>query len=378
MTIESAGPVVCASTSLAVHVVSVMGLEQSGLSIAAGRYAEALRTANIPSQSFVVSETDYPEHGDSHRVASIQSLVELLLSSRASRTVCMWVGLHTTPTMYLEQLQAIRLLAAAGIVNVVVPERTEAPHRSAYNAFEAVVEGGCVSGLVHLNDVESNTWSGRVSIPAVVAPPPIPATLFAQGRARLDASWPTGHPTIVFVGRLTRRKGADWLAQAWPGLRDGLMLSGMDVNLCVFGRSFREEPEIAERFARMQKQPELGLRWQRRFLVAGDVPDLSDRAVGISLSDQEFDGIAPSELLALGLPVIATPTAGLGALSKESGAIRLCPTRHACIEEAARLLEDDAARQALSICAYSDMWKRRSLQVVGERLCKFLLSILEN
>jgi glycosyltransferase involved in cell wall biosynthesis len=375
LTKQHDGTAVRASTSLDVHVVSVMGLEQSGLSIASGRYAEALRTANVASKSIIVGQTDYPEHGNSHRVATTQSLVELLLSSYTSRTVCMWVGLHTTPTMYLEQLQAIRILAAKGIVNVVVPERTEMPHRSAYSAFEAIVAEGCVSGLVHLNDIQSATWSGRVEIPAVVAPPPIPDALFARGRVRLDTICPTGHPTIVFVGRLTRRKGADWLVQAWPGLRKELMLSGVDVNLCVFGRPFHKESEIAERFARMQGQAELGLRWQSRFLAEDDIPSLSDRAVGISLSDQEFDGIAASELLALGLPVIATPTAGLGALSKESGAILLRPTRRACVEEATHLLEDDAARQTLSARAHSDMWKRRSLAVVGEQLRRYLFSI---
>lgn len=357
------------------YVVSVMGLEESGLPIAAQRYSAALEDAHMRAMLVVVSETDHPEHGGADHVADLDSLLSLLTRSDPHRTVCLWVGLHRTRKKYEGQLRVMRHLWARGAINVVVPERTEMPQRTAYRAFEALMQDGCVAGLVHFNDLEAESWARRVSIPSVVAPPPLPMRLFEHRDPRFGGNPAERQPTIVFVGRLTRRKGADWLAVAWPEWRRRLVTSGLDVSLRVYGRSFQEDRSIAERFQELQAQPELSVRWQLGFLAPDDMPALSGRAVGIALSRQEFDGIATSELLALGLPVVATPTAGHRALSLESDGVLLRRTREACVAEAARLLADDEVREALGRRARADMVMLRSAEIVGRRLFGFLSSL---
>lgn len=361
----------------AITVACPMGLEQSGLAITVARYVAALHAAGVPSDAAIVSAQRHPEHAEVRQYVDLAGFVDDLLATASRRRhIVLWIGLQSAPAEHRDQLAAIRQLSAAGCANIVVPERTGMPEWDAYNDFIGCVEAGAVHGLVHFNLRELEKWSGCRDIPQLVAQPPIPDPLFEVGHARLRKAREQSEPAILFIGRLSRRKGLDRLLASWPSLSRQLGDAALYPTMHVFGRAFM--PAVSATDADEHLDAPLmwpdGFRWAPTFPNARELASLPIRAVGLALSTQEFDGIAVSEMLALGLPVVATPTSGHLALAEESRGVTIARDDDEVFQALRGLLSDQHMTSSIRRRGYLDIRRTRSYSSVGGRLAAFLQS----
>lgn len=116
---------------------------------------------------------------------------------------------------------------------------------------------------------------------------------------------PSGPPVIGFVGRIEPRKGQLALVEAFARLGPAVP----DAKLVLVGPTADAEYASAVRAAVTR----LGL--QGRVTLTGEVRDITAHVsawhVFVSLSSDEGQGLAVLEAMALGVPVVARPVAGL-------------------------------------------------------------------
>jgi glycosyltransferase involved in cell wall biosynthesis len=354
-----------------IAVVSVMGLDQSGLAISVDRYVAALQNAGVPANGFIVSSARYREHGSSRAASSIADLSNQL---RSEHNGVLWIGLHRDDVAFAEQLESMRSLAVQGISNVVMPERTARPEWEAYGQFLALLDDGLVDGLIHLNARELARWSDRTPVDACVASTPLPDSLFAVGRVRLErvslGRDNSKEVAVVFVGRFSHRKGFDRLAESWPSWRARLAERDIRATLFVYGQSFDTEADAFEPAGWIQAQADV--QWSRQFPSEAQMQAWPPNAVGVALSRQEFDGIAVSELMACGVPILATSTSGHLAIAAESDALRVLDDVQTVGAELVRLALSPRTIPEQGRLATADMWRERSVSSVGARLASFM------
>jgi Glycosyl transferases group 1 len=306
-----------------VWVVSPMGLELSGLAITAERYADAISQAGFRADAIVVGNRDHREHGAAKRMASFSELLAVLSRDVKDAPLVFWTGLHTDCSAYVQQLETIRVLRDRGATNVVLTERTECTSAADYAGFMRLIDEGYVSGLVHQNEQTASNWAYLITVPQVVAQAPVPDGLFDTGRRRLLVhSSAEPEVAVIFIGRLTARKGVDRLVSHWPAWQRALRDAGHVPELHVFGQAFPDQSNDAATAPPID-WPTDGVFVRPNFPSAKEILKLPARTIGVSLSRQEFDGIAVSELLAFAIPVIATPTNGHRALAAESRGVVL-------------------------------------------------------
>ena len=200
-----------------VAIVSVMGIEFSGLVIAAKRYSDALKGHGWLATPIVVSRETHLEHQGMRAVGDLTALARTLRDRSRNFRAVLWVGLHVEDWAFKEQINVMEELAAIGCLNFVLPERTERPGRESYSNFEArATSSAMIAGLLHLNAHESAKWREVIKVESVEAPAPIPEELFRLGERReASASSANAEFGLVVMGRLTRRKGADVLVREW-------------------------------------------------------------------------------------------------------------------------------------------------------------------
>ena len=350
-----------------VLVVSVMGLELSGLAITVERYADALRLRGYRACAYVIGDAPHAECGEVNLLPDLRALGNVILAEAVPPFI-FWVGIHTLDDEYLSQLHMMRDLRALGAVNIVMPERTEMPERTHYALFERLVGEGDIAALTFFNELQMKSWPEPVGVPMRTLRPPIPDGLFNSGAARLAT-----HPQVdrersalVFVGRLSRRKGLDVLASVWDDWRISIARAvGHLPSLLIYGQSFLGP--LDEGTTTLVTRNDNGVVWQPNFPTEDHIAAWPSSAVGISLSRQEFDGIAISELLATGVPVLATPTDGHLALSSETRALSIVHTTGAFCEAVKALLVDPLAVRAKGMQAREDMLATRSMASIGVR-----------
>lgn len=189
-------------------------------------------------------------------------------------------------------------------------------------------------------------------VPHGVAPPP-PAS--PEALAAFRARWLPGEtgPVLLFLSRLTPKKGLDRLVAAlppllarWPGLK--LLLAGYDEG---------PGPELRRQAA--------GLGVGEALVFTGHL-DGEARSAAVAAADlfvlpseSENFGLAAVEAAGAGLPALLSPGVAVAAELAEAGACAVSATDPAALAGSmARLLGDEGARRALS---------ERGRQVVAER-----------
>lgn len=194
----------------------------------------------------------------------------------------------------------------------------------------------CVS---RLSEVVAVSEAARDTLLSVAGPVAQRCTVVPNGVAteRFEHAepWPSSAPTVVFVGRLEKRKGADVLLEAFGHLPDG-------ARLWVVGDG-PEAPALRRRFGGDPR-----VEWCGRIdddLVARRMAG-ADVLVAPSLGGESF-GVVLLEAMASGTAVVASDLPGYRLAA--GGAARLVPPRDAArLAMAVRdLLEDDLARRDL-------------------------------
>jgi glycosyltransferase involved in cell wall biosynthesis len=251
----------------------------------------------------------------------------------------------------------------SGGANIVLPERTGMPEWSAYAGFLDLVNSDAVAGLMHINAAEARRWAPVTQVRAVIAQPPLPDRFFDIGRERIQRSANGNDASLIFIGRLSWRKGFDRLMAIWPSWRLALSENGLVPRLLIYGRSFGED--IVQAGSTLSGSC---IRWQENFPDEREMRLWPSTSVGVTLSRQEFDGIAVSELLACGVPVLASPTSGHRALAGESASVRIVRHEDDYMAEMTRLFAARNQFDHLRERAVSDMTQARSLTAVGSRL----------
>jgi glycosyltransferase involved in cell wall biosynthesis len=156
---------------------------------------------------------------------------------------------------------------------------------------------------------------------------------------------PASSRTVLFVGRLSREKGADLLVDAMTGLED------LDLELLVIG-SGPERDELRRRagprvrFAGRLSPEQVAFELRRA------------RALAFPSRCYETFGMSVVEAMAAGLPVLASNLGGTPAIVGDRGG-RLVPAGHlAAWREALRDLTDDAFVDRAGAAA-RQRWERR-------------------
>ncbi len=355
---------------LRVAVVSVMGLDQSGLAISVDRYANALRRSGVPSEAVVLGYSRPPELGSARTIPTILELGQWAKDF----DIVLWIGLHREDPVYKQQLHLLEELSINGIHNVVMPERTARPDPADIHEFVEVVKAGRVSGLIHLNAREHARWTGLSPTPMTIAATPVPQVLFDVGRARQAAERMDArrHLRVLFIGRLSIRKGFDRLAHRWSHWHAQLNAAGVTADLSVHGQAFTSEVDsLSSETGWLSSRSDV--HWNRHFPSPEEMTAWPPHTVGVALSRQEFDGIAISEMLACGVPVLATKTSGHLALAAESVGVQICDDASMGDDLVALALDPDRMR-LLGEAGLTDMKTRRSESAVGDRLSSFLIS----
>ena len=352
-----------------VFVISVMGLELSGLAITAERYATALRARGYAAEGFVITHEEHEEHGAATRCATLSDFAQRVKAG-ARAPVVLWIGLHSDPGWHDEQLSRMHDVFDSGGTNIVHPERTGMPEWPAYADFLRLVDSGVIAGLMHFNAVEAGWWAPVTRVRQVVAGPPLPDRLFDVGKQRLRCPAAGNDAALIFIGRLNRRKGFDRLTAMWPAWRQALADDGLRPRLYIYGRGFGDDGALAG-----PAFPDDGVKWQPNFPDSEEMRRWPHASMGVTLSRQEFDGIAVSELLACGVPVLASPTSGHEALARESAAVRLIRDEDGYLAELRALFTARDRFDRLRGRAVSDMIRARSLAAAGSRLEGLLRAI---
>lgn len=357
----------------ATPVVSVMGIEASGLAIAARRYAGALGRAGHACSTIVLSTGTFPENRCDLLVPDFDALYDVL-TTRTSAGPIFWVGLHTNDRGLEAQLELMKGARDAGFNSIVVPERTEHEEDSDCMGFVDRASD-LVHGMVSFNEVQRSRWVRRVPhVDHVVAPPPIPEAFFQAGRSRL-ASAPArlrGPVHVVAVGRIARRKGIDRLLRLWPEIDARCRLSGVETRLTLLGKDFGADPSLSHLVDGAVGDPTTCVNWISDF---SDDPRLSatiSADVGVSLSTQEFDAIAVTEMMAAGLPVVLSPTSGHVAVQQECGFIRLVSSDADVVNALVNLCTNARLRSREGHAGMTAIAAARSEEVVVSRLLRLL------
>jgi glycosyltransferase involved in cell wall biosynthesis len=120
-----------------------------------------------------------------------------------------------------------------------------------------------------------------------------------------------GGPLVLFLGKLTPRKGVDLLARAFAGL------SRPDATLLVAGNDLGAGAALEREVARRG----LGARFRRVGLLRGEerLAALADADVVVYPSQHEIFGLVPLEALLCGAPVVVCDDSGCGELISEVG-----------------------------------------------------------
>jgi D-inositol-3-phosphate glycosyltransferase len=125
-----------------------------------------------------------------------------------------------------------------------------------------------------------------------------------QIRARLDL--PEDAVIAIFVGRLSREKGAIELIQAWARARPyGLLL--------VVGPAMPDHPwDVSDELRRLVEQQDLAGSVRFAGAQPADAIAWWLRAADFAIQPSHFEamGLAAAEAMAAGLPVIASDTGG--------------------------------------------------------------------
>lgn len=340
-----------------------MGLERSGLALAVDRYCEAFDVAGERCSGWLLSNEHHPERF----IAKHASLADFT-EACAPDDIVLWVGLADEDDLLSAQLESIRRLTKQRAVNLLMPERTMRPDMDAYGDVIDMCKHGFVAGLVHFNARQHQNWKEFVTLPSLVAAPPIPDRLFRLGATRLGLPDDGAAAELIFVGRLTARKRVAELLDVWEKQLP-------DTRLHVFGRAFPTEPDGAKFLEAAMARDEERLSWTPQFPTDQEIRSLGPRSIGVSLSGQEFDGIALSELLALGLPAVVSANEGHLALSDETSAVRVCDSVEDWCREVQRLVANPHLSAAMGHQAALDMAHHRSTATIADRLAAFLPAI---
>lgn len=174
-----------------------------------------------------------------------------------------------------------------------------------------------------------------------VIPNSVDTDFFAVARP----DWAARDASILFVGSLIKRKGIDYLLQAFAKIAT----SAPDTNLLIVG----EGPELG---ALVSLANELGIATRVRFTGMLDrvsVRNLMQGARGLVLpSTEEGQGVVMLEALACGTPVVGTAVGGIPEVLNPSVG-RLIPPRDTSALAGAllELCTDDGRWHAMSIHA---------------------------
>ncbi len=238
------------------------------------------------------------------------------------------------------------VLRPLGILDPVIQGRRRWRKRLAgWLGSDALLRG---AALIHVTSEAEATiaqpWTGATPVAVVphgVTAPPLPgAGALAAARSRwLGAE---AGPVLLFLGRLTAKKGLRDLVAAlppliarWPTLR--LLVAGKDAGEAAPTRA------LAER---------LGI--DRHLVFTGHL-DSADKGAALALatvfvlpSQSENFGLAVVEALAAGVPVVISPGVALAGELAAAGAAVVAPP-HDLVPALAGLLESAERRAALAV-----------------------------
>lgn len=197
---------------------------------------------------------------------------------------------------------------------------------------------------------------GRLGGTAVVIPPGVDFERFQpgdRGAARRRVGLPDGARIALYVGALSRRKGADTFAEAIANAPNWLGV--------MVGRG-----ELA---------PVLSARGGSLRIVGSVPPDdvpvwmMAADAVVVPSRDEPL-GLAAVEALACGIPVIAAAVGGLTEVVRhESNGLLVPPAQPIAVADALRRLEDPSFRDSLA-CGARDSVAEHDLRRTTARMAE--------
>lgn len=196
----------------------------------------------------------------------------------------------------------------------------------------------CVSQAAY--DLISRYYPGDY----VIIPNGIDVQHFGGAHVQPIAKYNDGRPTILFVGRLEKRKGFRYLIRAYPYIVEAIP----DARLIVAGAYTKEDKESFVRYARMHHLS--SVRFVGR-VSHEDLPryyKVCDVFCAPSTGFESF-GIVLLEAMAAGKPIVATNIAGYrGVLEDGQEGLLVEPENERALAEAIiRLLRDPALRQQM-------------------------------
>lgn len=304
-----------------VQVVSVMGLHYSGQALAALRFRDAFAGAGARVECSVVAERDMPEHGEATQFRDLEALSSSLFEHTEAGDLVFWAGLHTDEDLFMAQLSLMEQLAARDVRNSVVLERTELPDLASLSSLLAM-ERSTFSSFSCFNMAELDRWRPHVGgIPLVRFPPPIPESFFRIAPSRQPSSASGGRFQVLVPGRISLRKGTDLVLEVWSSLSQSLRDLGCDPHLVMIGRNFDGDQPLVRRLSAMCCEEGSSVEWIPTPKSGNLLDDMAMSDVGLCLSRQDFDGIAVTEMMASGLPVVMSRTSGQRAIAEESDAL---------------------------------------------------------
>jgi glycosyltransferase involved in cell wall biosynthesis len=236
---------------------------------------------------------------------------------------------------------AARHLHRIGVPYVLAPNGT-APlierHRTAKRVFDAVAGRrtlGRAARVLAVTEAERLDLQRLGVDPSVIRVIPNPVDLeeftppVTRGRFRERCALPPG-PIVLFLGKLTPRKGLDILARACTRLRRdnlSLVIAGNDMGAGADTRA------IIRQLGLVGRTVFTGLLRGRERLEA-----LADADVLVYPSQHEIFGLVPIEAILSGTPVVVADDSGCGEIVRETGGGQI--VRHGDDEALARAIED--------------------------------------
>lgn len=174
---------------------------------------------------------------------------------------------------------------------------------------------------------------------------------------------------LLFVGRLTKQKGLEYLLSSLT------MLKGHDYKLLIAG-------EGSERMSLIKKAKELGV--DSRVVFLGNVSEkrklelLKGSDVFVSPSLWESFGIVVVEAMAAGLPILATNAGAISEVVGDSG-VTVNPRDPDALGRAlVKLIGDEAFRKKLGRNAMRRFRANFTTDSMAEKYVKFYESVLED